>query len=88
MASEYDVVHVVRCKDCIHCEDGKCEMCEYYVVKPCEFCWWGQTASGRESLELEAIPIEWIKKFAANDDMAGSIYRMIEEWRNNDGEKN
>lgn len=29
---------------------------------------------------IDAIPIEWIKKYAENDDIAASIYRMLEAW--------
>lgn len=29
---------------------------------------------------VEAIPIEWIKKYEKYDDLSASIYRMLEAW--------
>ena len=29
---------------------------------------------------VEAIPVEWIKKYEKTDDLAASIYRMLEAW--------
>ena len=29
---------------------------------------------------VEAIPVEWIKKYEKYDDLAASIYRMLEAW--------
>lgn len=81
------LIDVVRCSECIHYEDGECDMWEYDVVKPYEFCWYGQTADGRTSKEVDAVPVEWIEKYAETDDAAGSIFRMIEEWRKEDDGK-
>lgn len=85
MASEYDIVHVVRCKDCIHYDEyGECEMREYDKVKPCEFCWWGQTANGREPIELDAIPVDFLEKLrenAQNEEAALMIAEIIVQWR-------
>lgn len=81
------LVHVVHCAQCIHNEEGECEMFDFTKVKPFEFCWWGRTANGREPKEFDAIPFEWIEKYAMKDDLAGSIYRMIEEWRKENAER-
>ena len=29
---------------------------------------------------VDAIPVEWIKKYEKTDDLAASIYRMLEAW--------
>ena len=29
---------------------------------------------------VEAIPVEWIKEYDKTDDLAASIYRMLEAW--------
>ena len=29
---------------------------------------------------VDAIPVEWIKKYEKHDDLAASIYRMLEAW--------
>jgi hypothetical protein len=51
------LIDVVNCAECIHYENGKCEMWEYDVVKPCGFCWCGRTADGREPAEIDAVPV-------------------------------
>ena len=33
-----------------------------------------------EAPDVDAIPVEWIKKYEKTDDLAASIYRMLEAW--------
>ena len=33
-----------------------------------------------EAPTVEAIPVDWIKKYEKFDDLAASIYRMLEAW--------
>ena len=70
-----DIVHVVRCADCIHNIEGEREMMEYDFVKPYEFCWWGQTADGRVSQEVDGDSM----KYRFNKTKASSLYGEMKE---------
>ena len=61
---------------------GTCNNCAYKGIFGCsedirvaDVCY-----SIHEAPTVEAIPIEWIKKYEKYDDLAASIYRMLEAW--------
>lgn len=61
---------------------GSCNNCAYGSVFGClediraaDVCYFIH-----EAPTVNAIPVRWIKNYAKYDDLAASIYRMLEAW--------
>lgn len=61
---------------------GSCNNCAYEGIFGCredirvaDVCYYIRVAP-----TVEAIPVEWIEKYEKYDDLAASIYRMLEAW--------